>query len=470
MSHGQGSPRPFTDDGEWSRDDAVRSVPATDAARRGCAVGCAHTALTSRPRQLYDSHFSFVWRNLRRLGVPDAILEDAAQDVFLVVHRRWDSFDSRWSSVETWLFGILMRVARNHRRSLRRRAWAIPSTGDVVEVVPSTAAGPAELVARREAVALLDRLLDSLDEEKRAIIVLVDVEQLSVPAGGRVAGGQPQHGVLAAAHGAHAAAQVAGAHSRHGDPFGGRDREGSAMKIMEPPDLDADTRSIIDAARGGHEPNEMARARVRRGVELKLAAGIALAVGPASSAFAGALKVTVAVVAVGAVVGAGVYVFRATLAKHAAAWRPWRRTSPARRHRSRAAARVDVPAPAIAPRRAAHQAPRARGAPAPVAVENVSALEGRDRAAGRGERGARARRRQARAVAARRLRSPVRARRSARGGAHRDRHPRLVRGRPRRRRARGSATLPRALAAVAARRRASTARARVRHGPARSVP
>lgn len=143
------------------------------------APGPTESDLT--PRQLYDSHFSFVWRNLRRLGVPDVILEDAAQDVFLVVHRRWDSFDSRWSSVETWLFGILLRVARNHRRSLRRRAWAIPSTGDVVEVVPSPAAGPAELVARREAVALLDRLLDSLDEDKRSIIVLVDVEQLSVP-------------------------------------------------------------------------------------------------------------------------------------------------------------------------------------------------------------------------------------------------------------------------------------------------
>ena len=47
--------------------------------------------------------------------------------------------------------------------------------------MPSPAAGPAELVARREAVAMLDRLLDALDEDKRAIIVLVDVEQLSVP-------------------------------------------------------------------------------------------------------------------------------------------------------------------------------------------------------------------------------------------------------------------------------------------------
>jgi RNA polymerase sigma-70 factor (ECF subfamily) len=159
---------------------ATASSPraGNEAASAGALVP---TTSDPTPRQLYDSHFSFVWRNLRRLGVPDVILEDAAQDVFLVVHRRWDSFDSRWSSVETWLFGILLRVARNHRRSLRRRAWAIPSTGDVVEVVPSPAAGPAELVARREAVALLDRLLDSLDEDKRSIIVLVDVEQLSVP-------------------------------------------------------------------------------------------------------------------------------------------------------------------------------------------------------------------------------------------------------------------------------------------------
>jgi hypothetical protein len=88
------------------------------------------------------------------------------------------------------------------------------------------------------------------------------------------------------------------------------------MKFLEPPELDADMRSVIDAARGGHEPNEMARARVRKGVELKMAAGIALAVGPASSAFAGAaVKVTAAVVAVGSVVGAGVYVVPKYVAK-----------------------------------------------------------------------------------------------------------------------------------------------------------
>jgi RNA polymerase sigma-70 factor (ECF subfamily) len=135
------------------------------------------------PGQVYESHFGFVWRNLRRLGVADAQLEDAAQDVFLTVHRRWETYDAQRSSLETWLFGILLRVARNHRRSLRRRlARLVPwSERHTLGTVPPSVDGPAELVAQRQAAALLDRLLDSLDDDKRAILVLVELEQVSVP-------------------------------------------------------------------------------------------------------------------------------------------------------------------------------------------------------------------------------------------------------------------------------------------------
>ena len=75
------------------------------------------------------------------------------------------------------------------------------------------------------------------------------------------------------------------------------------MSILEPPPLDDEARAIIDAARAAHEPNEMVRARVRRATELKLAAGLGLAIVPVSSAFAGAAKVTLAIAAVGSVVG-----------------------------------------------------------------------------------------------------------------------------------------------------------------------
>ncbi len=139
--------------------------------------------MAAGPEQLYDTHFRFVWRNLRRMGVGDDVLEDATQDVFLTVHQRWDSYDPRRARVETWLFGILIRVASYYRRTVRRRLarivpWSREGTRE--SMVPGSE-GPAEVVAKKQAVVLLDRLLDELAPEKRAVLVLVDVEQCSVP-------------------------------------------------------------------------------------------------------------------------------------------------------------------------------------------------------------------------------------------------------------------------------------------------
>jgi RNA polymerase sigma-70 factor, ECF subfamily len=157
--------------------ERMPAKPSGPARSAGDAPGPAE------PGRLYESHFAFVWRNLRRLGLGDAQLEDAAQDVFLTVHRRWDTYDVERSSVETWLFGILLRVARNHRRTLRRRlARLVPwSDRHSYRATPANVDGPTELVAKRQAAVLLDRLLDGLDDDKRAILVLVELEQLSVP-------------------------------------------------------------------------------------------------------------------------------------------------------------------------------------------------------------------------------------------------------------------------------------------------
>lgn len=134
-------------------------------------------------RALYNAYFPFVWRNLRRLGVPQEQLEDAAQEVFLVVHRRIDSFDASWSSVQTWLFGIVMRVAQNERRSRRRRRARIVNAIEQSTIDSAPAAGetPSELVAKREAARLLELALESMGEKERAIFVLVEIENMSVP-------------------------------------------------------------------------------------------------------------------------------------------------------------------------------------------------------------------------------------------------------------------------------------------------
>src|SRR5215510_5968547 len=82
--------------------------------------------LAERFSELYEQHFDFVWRSARYLGEPDASLDDAVQDVFLVAYRRFQDFEAR-SSPRTWLFAITMRVISDHRRSRRRKTRLIDS-------------------------------------------------------------------------------------------------------------------------------------------------------------------------------------------------------------------------------------------------------------------------------------------------------------------------------------------------------
>ena len=164
------------------REPGIQST-SMSAARKLAPSSEAEPVSALSPAGLYETHLRFVWRNLRRFGVAHELLEDAAQDVFVAVHRRWDSYNPRASSIETWLFGIVIRVAHYHRRTLRRRlARLVPWLQEKgLHEVSSGTDGPLDIAEKREAVILLDRLLDSLSERQREILVLVDVEQISVP-------------------------------------------------------------------------------------------------------------------------------------------------------------------------------------------------------------------------------------------------------------------------------------------------
>jgi RNA polymerase sigma-70 factor, ECF subfamily len=127
---------------------------------------------------LYAEHLGLVWRSLRGLGVSEASVEDAAQDVFIVVHRRLASFEER-SSWRTWLYGIVLRVARNYRRREHRKGGHAPldRAPDVADAAP----GPHEEAATAEALRRLALLLGALDEPKREVFVLFELEQMSAP-------------------------------------------------------------------------------------------------------------------------------------------------------------------------------------------------------------------------------------------------------------------------------------------------
>jgi RNA polymerase sigma-70 factor (ECF subfamily) len=126
---------------------------------------------------VYEENASFVWRCLGLFGVARENLDDAMQDVFLVVHRRLAEFEGR-ASVRTWLYAIARRVAHNHRRGVQRRGQLEPISEELGDPSPR---GPRDLVERAEAGRLLVDLVGRLDEDKREVFILVEVEQLSAP-------------------------------------------------------------------------------------------------------------------------------------------------------------------------------------------------------------------------------------------------------------------------------------------------
>jgi RNA polymerase sigma-70 factor (ECF subfamily) len=125
---------------------------------------------------LYDEHFAFVWRLLRVLGVDEASVPDALQDVFVVVFRRLGEFEGR-ASVRTWLFRIALRVASNHRRSRGRNGNLVP----IPDGALATGPGPAEAVESAQALRIVDEVLSEMPEAQRDVFMLAELEQMTAP-------------------------------------------------------------------------------------------------------------------------------------------------------------------------------------------------------------------------------------------------------------------------------------------------
>ena len=125
-------------------------------------------------RQIFDEHARYIWRTLRHLGITEADTPDLCQEVFVTVHRRLASFEGR-STLRTWLYGICIRVASEHRRRphIRRET----SLSEPAESCEQFAITPDANLEQRSAV---QRLLGALDEDKRQVVVLYEIEGFSM--------------------------------------------------------------------------------------------------------------------------------------------------------------------------------------------------------------------------------------------------------------------------------------------------
>ena len=139
----------------------------------------AEPAMVLDVTRLHDEYADFVRRSLQRLGVGQNNLEDALQDVFVVVHRRLSTYDST-AKMSTWLFGICLRVAAAHRR----RACPRYEQGSLrINDQPDQrrSADPEQSAMRREAEHRLELVLDTMALERRAVFVMFEIE--GMPAG-----------------------------------------------------------------------------------------------------------------------------------------------------------------------------------------------------------------------------------------------------------------------------------------------
>jgi RNA polymerase sigma-70 factor (ECF subfamily) len=128
---------------------------------------------------VYEAYFRYVWRCLRSLGVRDSQLEDALQDVFIVVQRRLPEFDGR-AAVRTWLYAIALRIARKYRERARREPDSLEAARERDPELPAGSTG-GDSEDESERLALARRALSALDDDKREIFVLARVEQMSAP-------------------------------------------------------------------------------------------------------------------------------------------------------------------------------------------------------------------------------------------------------------------------------------------------
>jgi RNA polymerase sigma-70 factor, ECF subfamily len=135
--------------------------------------------------EVYAAHFRAVWLTLRRLGVWERELEDAAHDVFLVVHRRLADFDAS-RPIRPWLLGIAAKVASEFRRRARNRREVVSEDidqegGRIPTTTPAHGQRADRVLDDNERRSLLHRALATLDPDQRAVVVLHDIEGHPMP-------------------------------------------------------------------------------------------------------------------------------------------------------------------------------------------------------------------------------------------------------------------------------------------------
>ena len=121
----------------------------------------------------FQREVDYVYRTLRRLGVPPSEVEDLTQEVFLALRGSWPEYDPE-RPLRPYLFGIAFRIASaNQRKRSREVAFGVVEVGDA-------GPGPDDALQAKQARALVLAALERIPLPRRAVLVMHDIDDVPV--------------------------------------------------------------------------------------------------------------------------------------------------------------------------------------------------------------------------------------------------------------------------------------------------
>jgi RNA polymerase sigma-70 factor (ECF subfamily) len=130
----------------------------------------ALSPLAAEFRDVFEAHSDYVMKSLRRLGVRQGDVEDLTHEVFLTILGKWSTFDPA-RPPRPWLFAFALRIASAYRQSayIRRERFEEPEGAS-----PATAE---TRVSEQEESALVYKALDALDDDKRVVFTMFELDE-----------------------------------------------------------------------------------------------------------------------------------------------------------------------------------------------------------------------------------------------------------------------------------------------------
>ena len=128
---------------------------------------------------IYRQYFDFVWASVRRLGVIPPATDDVVQEVFIVIHARLHTLEQP-HALRSWIYGVVRRTVSGYHRARRAKE----ASGAAIEAELDAPRGPPtpfELTEQNDQVKLLWSLLEELDEAKREVFSMAELDELTVP-------------------------------------------------------------------------------------------------------------------------------------------------------------------------------------------------------------------------------------------------------------------------------------------------